>query len=48
MSDREPRKLPWVPVKPAAEVDSELRFHLDKRIQANVAAGMTPEAATLA
>jgi predicted permease len=49
MSDRfesrEPRKLPWVPARPSAEVDSELRFHLEKRIQANIAAGMTPEAA---
>jgi predicted permease len=49
MSDRfegrPPRKLPWVPVKPAAEVDSELRFHLEKRINANIAAGMTPDAA---
>ena len=39
----EPRKLPHVPGKPQAEVDSELRFHLDERIRANIAAGMTPD-----
>src|SRR5688572_1450464 len=41
----EPRKLPYVPGKPDAEVDSELRFHLDERIQANIAAGMSPDEA---
>src|SRR5688572_14099703 len=41
----EPRKLPYVPGKPDAEVDSELRFHLEQRIEANIAAGMSPEAA---
>jgi putative ABC transport system permease protein len=39
---KEPRKTPFVPVKPAREVESELQFHLEKRIAANVAAGMTP------
>jgi putative ABC transport system permease protein len=39
----EPRKLPYVPGKPQAEVDSELRFHLEERIRANIAAGMTAE-----
>ncbi|HSE66194.1 MAG TPA: ABC transporter permease, partial [Gemmatimonadales bacterium] len=42
---KEPRKLPFVPGKPDAEVDSELRFHLDRRIEANIAAGMTPDEA---
>lgn len=42
---KEPRKLPFIPGRPEAEVDSELRFHLDQRIQANVAAGMSPEEA---
>src|SRR5687768_8105459 len=44
----EPRKIPFVPIKPEKEVDSELRFHLEKRIQANLDAGMTPEQATQA
>src|SRR4051812_48126871 len=41
----EPRKVPFVPVKPAAEVESELRFHIEKRIQDYIARGMTPDAA---
>jgi putative ABC transport system permease protein len=41
----EPRKLPYVPGQPDAEVDSELRFHLEQRIEANIAAGMSPEEA---
>jgi putative ABC transport system permease protein len=45
---KEPRKVPFVPVTPEKEVDSELRFHLEKRIQANIAAGMSPEQATQA
>src|SRR5687768_16689861 len=45
---KEPRKIPFVPVTPEKEVDSELRFHLEKRIQANIAAGMSPEQATQA
>ncbi|HEX6942515.1 MAG TPA: ABC transporter permease, partial [Gemmatimonadaceae bacterium] len=44
----EPRKLPYVPGQPRAEVDSELRFHLEERIQANIAAGMSLEEARLA
>ena len=40
---KEPRKLPYVPGQPRAEVDSELRFHLDERIRANIAAGMNPD-----
>jgi predicted permease len=42
---KEPRKILHVPGKPDAEVDSELRFHLDERIQANIAAGMSPDEA---
>src|SRR5688500_14303505 len=42
---KEPRKVPFVPGKPEKEVDSELRFHLEARIQANIAAGMSPEEA---
>jgi len=42
---KEPKKLPFVPGKPEKEVDSELRFHLETRIQANIAAGMSPEQA---
>lgn len=45
---RAPRRVPFVPVRPDVEVDSELRFHLEKRIQENIAAGMTPEAARTA
>ena len=39
----EPKRLPYVPGKPQSEVDSELRFHLEERIRANIAAGMTPD-----
>ncbi len=39
------RDLDFIPKKPSAEVDSELQFHLEERIQANVAKGMSPEAA---
>lgn len=42
---KEPRKILHVPGKADAEVDSELRFHLDERIRANVAAGMSPDEA---
>jgi len=35
----------FVPKKPAAEVDSELQFHLEQRIQENIARGMSPDAA---
>ncbi|HEX6314661.1 MAG TPA: ABC transporter permease [Gemmatimonadaceae bacterium] len=42
---KEPKKLPYIPGQPDAEVDSELRFHLEHRIQANIAAGMSPEEA---
>ena len=33
---REPRKILHVPGKLDAEVDSELQFHLDERIRANI------------
>src|SRR4051812_36226847 len=39
------RDRDFVPKKPAAEVDSELAFHLEQRIQANIAKGMSPDAA---
>ena len=42
---KEPRKILHVPGKADAEVDSELRFHLDERIRANIAAGMSPDEA---
>ncbi len=42
--DPKPRDLD-IPKKPAAEVDSELAFHLEQRIQANIARGMHPDAA---
>jgi hypothetical protein len=38
-------KLLHVPGRPDAEVDSELRFHLDERIRASIAAGMSPDEA---
>ena len=42
-----PRDLDFVPKKPGAEVDSELAFHLEQRIQTNIAKGMSPEACLL-
>jgi putative ABC transport system permease protein len=39
----DPRKIPFIPGKADAEVNSELEFHLEHRIQANIAAGMSPE-----
>ena len=42
---KEPRKLPFIPGSADSEVDSELRFHLEHRIQANIAAGMSPDEA---
>jgi putative ABC transport system permease protein len=50
MTDRKPddsssHDVGFMPKKPAAEVDSELQFHLEQRIQANVARGMSPDAA---
>ncbi|HJQ19504.1 MAG TPA: ABC transporter permease [Gemmatimonadaceae bacterium] len=40
---KEPRRIPFIPSRPEKEVDSELRFHLEKRIQANIAAGMAAD-----
>jgi predicted permease len=46
MSDRFERgRDPFVPPKPQAEVDDELRFHLERRTQDNIDRGMSPEAA---
>src|SRR5262245_2214909 len=50
MTDRKPddssaRDIDFIPKKPAAEVDRELQFHLEQRIQANVDRGMSPDAA---
>ena len=39
------KKTPFVAGKPAKEVDSELAFHMEERIKANIAAGMTPDEA---
>src|SRR3954468_24039101 len=39
------KKTPFVAGKPATEVESELRFHIEERIRANIASGMTPEQA---
>ena len=41
--NRSDRDFRFVTPKPAAEVDDELRFHLEERIQANIANGMSPE-----
>lgn len=45
--DRDPRgrHAPFVTPKPKREVDDELEFHLQQRIQAYIASGMSPEAA---
>ena len=43
--DRPDRDYRFVPPKPGSEVDDELRFHLEERIQAYVAQGMTPDEA---
>lgn len=42
---KEPRRTPFIQPKPANEVDSELAFHIEQRIRANIAAGMAPDAA---
>jgi putative ABC transport system permease protein len=44
MTDRD-RDYHFVAPKPSAEVDDELRFHLEQRIQDNIARGMAPDAA---
>jgi putative ABC transport system permease protein len=45
MSDQfeRPRRVPFVPPKPEAEVDDELGFHLERRVQDNIGRGMSPE-----
>lgn len=47
MSDHNPTEhdLRFVKPKPDVEVDDELRFHLEQRIQRNIEGGMTPEEA---
>lgn len=37
------KKIPFVPGNPDSEVGDELRFHLEKRIADNIAAGMSPD-----
>jgi predicted permease len=46
-SRRDPRarSADFIPQKPGAEVDDELAYHLERRIQQNIARGMSPEAA---
>jgi hypothetical protein len=39
------RRAPFVTPKPKREVDDELRFHLEQRIQSYIAGGMSPDAA---
>jgi putative ABC transport system permease protein len=39
------RHAPFVTPQPGREVDDELKFHLDQRIQAYIASGMSPDAA---
>jgi len=41
--NRSDRDFRFVTPKPAAEVDDELRFHLEERIQAYIANGISPE-----
>ena len=41
----EPKKVPFVPTRADKEVDSELRFHIEERIKANIAAGLLLEQA---
>jgi predicted permease len=43
MSDTPGRDYNFVPAKPEAEVDDELRFHLERRIQQYIDGGMTPD-----
>src|SRR5512133_2315845 len=44
-NDRDSRDLNFLPKKPEAEVESELAFHLEERVAANIAKGMSPDAA---
>lgn len=43
--NNQPRDLRFVPPKPQREVDDELRYHLERRVQAYIDAGMQPDAA---
>ncbi|HEY4217119.1 MAG TPA: ABC transporter permease [Gemmatimonadaceae bacterium] len=43
MSDTPERDYRFVPAKPEAEVDDELRFHLERRIQQFIDRGMSPD-----
>jgi len=43
--DERGRHAPFVNPKPKREVNDELEFHLEQRIQSYVASGMSPEAA---
>src|SRR5436190_1899397 len=45
MSDhsRPNRGVPFVTPKPQKEVDDELRFHLERRVQENIDRGMNPD-----
>jgi putative ABC transport system permease protein len=46
MSDRrQEREYRFVAQKPEAEVDDELRFHVEERIRSYVASGMSPDEA---
>jgi predicted permease len=40
-----PRDLEIIPPSPKREVDDELRFHLEQRVQAYIASGMAPDVA---
>ena len=39
------KKTPFIQSQPSKEVDSELAFHIEERVKANIAAGMSPEEA---
>jgi putative ABC transport system permease protein len=43
--DQPGRHAPFVTPKPKREVNDELQFHLEQRIQSYIASGMTPDAA---
>src|SRR3954466_4785364 len=43
--DQRGRHTPFVTPKPKREVNDELEFHLEQRIQSYIASGMAPDAA---
>jgi len=45
MGEHRDRDYRVIPPKPRAEVDDELHFHLERRIQQNIANGMSPDEA---